>query len=414
MAGTLPAGVSTDRIDGDRPVEHDRRGRRASRAFANSDVAAGRSARRVSRGRAQQHVRSTRSTRAGWPASEFDIDDNGRRAELDRQMLNESIDSLRIIAEQTDGRAIVNRNDPVPELQQMLRDTSAYYLLGYTSTLAAARRQVPRDPGARQAQGRRGARAQGLLGVHRRGRRARRRRRPSRPPARDVAGRARRSRDRRRRRPSAPVRVWLGAARGDAGKADRHVRRGRRRRDTVSDPADAIDHVTRASRHRSTGDEAVRGPGRRAIRRRRAPPARVTFDAPPGRVRLHIVGGERARACASTPTTATSRCRTSRRAGAADHRRRSSSAARTARDIQQLRAAPAPLPTATRAFSRTERLLVRFQAYGPAGTTPTVTMRLLNQHGRQRWPRCRRPPRTAGRQLRSRARPRRRCRRATT
>ena len=40
-------------------------------------------------------------------------------------------------ADQTDGRAIVGRNDPIPELQRMVRDASAYYLLGYTSTVAA-------------------------------------------------------------------------------------------------------------------------------------------------------------------------------------------------------------------------------------------------------------------------------------
>ncbi len=54
---------------------------------------------------------------------------------------------------------------------------------------------------------------------------------------------------------------------------------------------------------------------------------------------------------------------------------------RTARDIQLLRAAPPPVPTAARTFSRTERLLLRFQAYAPAGQTPAITMRLLNQHG---------------------------------
>src|SRR5262249_29419261 len=34
----------------------------------------------------------------------------------------------------TDGRAIVNRNDITMGMKQIVRDTSAYYLLGYTST----------------------------------------------------------------------------------------------------------------------------------------------------------------------------------------------------------------------------------------------------------------------------------------
>ena len=57
--------------------------------------------------------------------------------------------------------------------------------------------------------------------------------------------------------------------------------------------------------------------------------------------------------------------------------------ARTAREIQQLRASTEnlPMPTITRQFSRTERLLVRFDAYGPAGTTPKLAVRLLNRIG---------------------------------
>jgi len=39
------------------------------------------------------------------------------------------------------------------------------------------------------------------------------------------------------------------------------------------------------------------------------------------------------------------------------------------------------MPAVTREFSRTERLLLRFQVYGPAGATAAVTMQLLNQQG---------------------------------
>lgn len=46
-----------------------------------------------------------------------------------------------------------------------------------------------------------------------------------------------------------------------------------------------------------------------------------------------------------------------------------------------MRAAAAPLPTTARTFSRAERFLLRFEAYGPGGATPTVTMRILNQGG---------------------------------
>jgi hypothetical protein len=55
--------------------------------------------------------------------------------------------------------------------------------------------------------------------------------------------------------------------------------------------------------------------------------------------------------------------------------------ARTAREFQLLQTDPGALPTAAREFSRNERLLVRAPAYGPGGSTPTVTARLLNRGG---------------------------------
>ena len=74
----------------------------------------------------------------GLAPSEFGAADRVG-ADADRLALNESIDSLRTLADQTDGRAIIGRNDPVPELKKMVQELSAYYLLGYTSSVA------PRD-----------------------------------------------------------------------------------------------------------------------------------------------------------------------------------------------------------------------------------------------------------------------------
>ena len=45
-------------------------------------------------------------------------------------------DTLRTLSEQTDGRAIVNRNSLDQGLAQIVRDSSFYYLLGYNSTQA--------------------------------------------------------------------------------------------------------------------------------------------------------------------------------------------------------------------------------------------------------------------------------------
>jgi hypothetical protein len=55
--------------------------------------------------------------------------------------------------------------------------------------------------------------------------------------------------------------------------------------------------------------------------------------------------------------------------------------ARTALDITRLRTSTTTVPTVTRQFSRTERVFLRFEAYGPAGTLPQVAMRWLNKMG---------------------------------
>ena len=72
----------------------------------------------------------------GLPTSEFDLSQPAVSLEVDRQYLNATMDTLRVLAEQTDGRAIVNRNDLAGGMRQIVRDTSAYYLLGYNSTQA--------------------------------------------------------------------------------------------------------------------------------------------------------------------------------------------------------------------------------------------------------------------------------------
>ena len=58
--------------------------------------------------------------------------------QTDRQFLQSTLETLRTLAVETDGRAIVNRNDLEAGLKQVVRDSSAYYLLGYNSTNSAA------------------------------------------------------------------------------------------------------------------------------------------------------------------------------------------------------------------------------------------------------------------------------------
>jgi hypothetical protein len=56
---------------------------------------------------------------------------------------------------------------------------------------------------------------------------------------------------------------------------------------------------------------------------------------------------------------------------------------RTAREFVQARNNPAAVPTVARDFSRSERLLIRFNAYANGASTPEVTAKLLNRAGQK-------------------------------
>jgi hypothetical protein len=54
---------------------------------------------------------------------------------------------------------------------------------------------------------------------------------------------------------------------------------------------------------------------------------------------------------------------------------------RTAREFRMLDAAAESVPVAAREFSRAERLLIRFPAYGPGDAVPKVSAKLLSRSG---------------------------------
>ena len=54
---------------------------------------------------------------------------------------------------------------------------------------------------------------------------------------------------------------------------------------------------------------------------------------------------------------------------------------RTVRDLKAIKANADAVPTADRDFSRTDRILVRTEAYTPGGAVPAMTARLLNRGG---------------------------------
>ena len=144
----------------------------------------------------------------GLAAFEYDIN-QGVSLHDRSQYLNDSIDSLRVLADNTDGRAIVNRNDLAAGMKQIMRDASGYYLLGYTSSSAPTDGKFHTIDVQREAARRRGPRAQGLLGLHRGGRGARERAAEARPAAGDLRTRSTRSPS----RPTAAMRRVSGPAR---------------------------------------------------------------------------------------------------------------------------------------------------------------------------------------------------------
>ena len=73
----------------------------------------------------------------GLATQEYDMSQPNIGLATNRRALRVTQDSLHVLAEETDGLAIVNRNDFVPGLRQMLRDASTYYLLGYDSSRSA-------------------------------------------------------------------------------------------------------------------------------------------------------------------------------------------------------------------------------------------------------------------------------------
>jgi VWFA-related protein len=296
----------------------------------------------------------------------------------DRVNLNEQQDSLKILASNTDGRAIVNRNDPLPELQSMMADMSAYYLLGYTST------EAPRDGKFHTI----------TVRVKRKDVEVRARKGYWAYSAEDVA---RALAPVREGTPAAvesalatlavprdhAVRSWMGTQRAADGHATLTFAweplppRGPAGIRPAPDDPEAVDHVVLTATS-AQGEVLFRGP----VPRDPAfptPAGRTVFPVPAGTVRLQIIAenanGRRVdsdEAAIDVPDfTATGPMITT----PAVFR------GRTARDIQQIRATASPLPVVTRQFPRTERLLIRFQAYGAGGAAPAVTVRLLNSLG---------------------------------
>jgi VWFA-related protein len=295
---------------------------------------------------------------------EFGLDRNVS-PESDRAVLNSTMDTLRQLADDTDGRAIVNQNDLDRGLRQVVRDTSAYYLLGYSSI------QAPADGKFHEIKVR--VRRPGIDVRARRGywaltaeemTRALAPPRPAPPSAVQTALAALDTTARGR-----AIRTWVGMAPGEGGRT---------RVTFVWEPippapgarGDTPDRVRLVARG-PDGEPYFRGEVSGA--------ARAEFDAAPGTIEM-LLSVEDAGAQVID--------RDVREIAVADFGRAAVTLstpevfrARTARDWQALSTDPNAVPVPGREFRRAERLLIRFGAYGPGGSVPAVSARVLNRTG---------------------------------
>ncbi len=307
----------------------------------------------------------------GLATGEFDITAN-ISSKTSQTYLGNSIDSLRSLAENTDGRAIVNRNDLAAGMKQIVRDASSYYLLGYTSTPAptdgkfhAIRVRVKR-PGV-DVRARKGYWAYTEADVKRAI--AGPREGPPTAVAKALAAIAPMTNRRY-------VRTWIGTERGAAGLT---------RVTFLWEPLPPTPGVKRDEARRVSllatspaGDIVYRG----RVPSTLAPPgagASISFDAKPGPLDLRItIEGDGTGTLDSedrdlvVPDLAAPEVMlTTPKVWFA----------RNAREFTALVGGATTPPVASREFRRTDRLLVRFDALSPGSTPATVTAQLLNQQG---------------------------------
>jgi VWFA-related protein len=316
----------------------------------------------------------------GLATNEFDISEN-INVQTDRGYLNSTMDTLRIIAEQTDGRAILNRNDLTLAMKQIVRDASAYYLLGYSSASAPTdgkfheiRVRIKR-PGV-QARARRGYWAVSPADVERMTKLATTPPVPK-PVENALASLAYPTRMR-------VVRTWIGAERGENGKTrvtfvwEANRAPGAPARDTEQPARVQVTAVGsdgspyyRGRIPATVPSAAPAGAAAAAV-----PGAMVTFDAVPGPMQLRLsVEGADAQVldAESREITIPDLASAATVFGTPAIYR-----ARTVRDVQLLRTNRDGTPTAIREFRRTDRLLVRIPTYT---TPPAVSAKILNRTG---------------------------------
>ena len=305
----------------------------------------------------------------GLAVGEYDSSNVTIDMRTDYRMLRELQNTLRLLADETDGRAIINRNDMLPGLTQIVSDQSAYYLLGYTSSVAPTDGEFHEievdvlrdDVRVRARKGYYALTAENAARVLAPPR-------PGPPRAVDTALAALAEPMRGRY-----VRTWVGARRGDEGRTQLTFvwepiggDRGRRRESASQVMLMAMSDSSAYFRGEVPGASAGRLP-------------RVRFEVDPGELELNIgiedeYGDLLDRAIDELvapdftgPDVALSTPQVLR--------------ARNAVELRGLLADPDAVPTASRFFRRADQLLFRVEAYAPGGVAPQVRARLLSREG---------------------------------
>jgi VWFA-related protein len=320
--------------------------------------------------------------------SEYDINDGGINGTpsfaSDQRALRMTQDILRSMAEETDGRAIVNRNKLDTALAQVMEDESAYYLIGYNSKAPTDGKfhEIKvrvRRPGV-DVRARKGYWAATVADVTKAASPTPAVKKPVEQALATIAPVV---------NAAHAVNTWIGTERGANGKTHVTVvwtaneRAGDRGRGAAQREQPGALSILAADekgdlvyRGRSAGAAPTSGTSG-------APPLqRIAFDAPPGKLELKMtVEGADGRGTLDTdertidvpdftaPQAALSTPRVFR--------------TRTARDFNAIAADANAVPTVDRDFSRAERLLIRFDVYGPAGAPPMPVAALLNREGKK-------------------------------
>ena len=308
----------------------------------------------------------------GLTSGEFDISENVGMQRSDAA-LRQTQDTLRVLAAETDGRAFVNRNDFGKAMKQIVADSSAYYLIGYTSS------QAPQDgkfheikvrvkrPGV-EVRARKGYWA---LTPEEATRATDTTAKAGPPPEinRALSSLAAPSRGR-------VVRTWVGTSRGENGK----TRVTFVWEPIAPEPGVRRDSATSVSLIAASpeGETYFRGDVPTAAAEPPAALRQVSFEVPPGRLQLRLgISGANGQLDADDRELMVPDLSKTDVAFATPR----VYVARTARDFQMIRKDENVAPTASREFRRTERLVAKVDTYSPGNAPVAVTARMLNRQG---------------------------------